>query len=412
MGNQKSERKAPKSYVLTQKILEAKRPKTGRVDKFDEVEKGLCARIGTRKTSWVYFFRLDGRQHKMTFGSYPSIGIAEAREKARGFAREAEQGLDPRDAVKREREAAAEARSNTYEAVVEEFIEKHAKRRQRTWEETQRILETVPWGDKPMNSITRRDAFKLIEGYIDEEKASKARVTLSWLRTLWRYAYEREIVDAPIMDSVRPAIPKKARERVYDDDEIKRLWTAQEDLNAQERGFVKLVTLLGVRRLELAGMRWDELDDPDKPTLWTIPFERTKSKLTAKERVYLVPIPPLAARVLKTLRKKDSDEPLVFPGRHKKKPIHPSSPLMRKVRKASGVEDWIPHNHRRTITTWMQNEGASEYERGLVLNHAGSGSVTDAYSHGYSLDLKRQWIERWAGHVEGVVVGDGVSVLA
>ena len=82
--------------------------------------------------------------------------------------------------------------------------------------------------------------------------------------------------------------------------------------------------LTGVRKNELAKMHRDELDDPDDPTLWTVPFERTKSKKSTKrERVYLVPLSPLARRVLKPLLK---GEDLVFPGRHKGKAFDPGTP--------------------------------------------------------------------------------------
>ena len=59
----------------------------------------------------------------------------------------------------------------------------------------------------------------------------------------------------------------------------------------------------------------------------------------------------------------------------------------------------------------MQNEGASEFERAMILNHAGSGGVTGDYSHGYPLDLKRWWLERWANHIAGVVQPEGAELL-
>ena len=106
------------------------------------------------------------------------------------------------------------------------------------------------------------------------------------------------------------------------------------------------------------------------------------------------------------------DEDVIFPGRHEGKSFDPGTPFMRRVRKASDVVGWYPHAHRDTIATWMQNEGASEYERGLILNHAGSGSVTSDYSHGYPVDLKRKWMKRWADHVAKVVSSEGVELLA
>jgi len=62
--------------------------------------------------------------------------------------------------------------------------------------------------------------------------------------------------------------------------------------------------LLAPRKTALAGMRRSDLDDIDNPTLWTTPFELTKSKKSAsKKRVYLTPLPALAQRIVKGLPK-------------------------------------------------------------------------------------------------------------
>jgi hypothetical protein len=46
------------------------------------------------------------------------------------------------------------------------------------------------------------------------------------------------------------------------------------------------------------------------------------------------------------------------------------------------------------VATWLEKQGHSEWERGLVLNHSDSG-VTAGYSHGYPLDRKRELLEKW-----------------
>ena len=56
------------------------------------------------------------------------------------------------------------------------------------------------------------------------------------------------------------------------------------------------------------------------------------------------------------------------------------------------------------------NEGISEWERGLVLNHA-EGSVTAGYSHGFATDRKRELLEMWENHVKSLVAPDGVESL-
>ena len=398
---------------LTKTMVETvKPPKAGRVEYFDTVLPGFGLRVSAQDVkSWILFYRIDGKQVRQTLGRFPVLGLAEAREEAREALKLVAQGQDPRDVKREQQEAAAEARATTYGAVVEQFVEHYAKPRQRTWKETERVLKSLPWHKRPIGSITKREAYRYLDGLVTAGQHAKARVTLSWLKTFWRWAWKRDLVEAPVMDAVEVHVERKERDRVYTDEEIKALWSADGDLNAQERAFLKLVLLLGVRKSELLGMRREELDDLDRPTLWKVPHVRTKTaKKVTKQRTYIVPLPALARRVLVPLLKGEGD--LVFPGRHKGKAMLCGSPLMRKVRAASGVDDWAPHAHRHTLGTWAENEGASEYERALLLNHAGGGSVTAGYSHGYPVELKREWLGRWAGHVSGVVQPKGVELLS
>ncbi len=121
-----------------------------------------------------------------------------------------------------------------------------------------------------------------------------------------------------------------------------------------------------------------------------------------------MPLPALAQRIIRGLPKMHDD--LVFPGRHIGKPMTPSWPLQTKVREHSGVNDWTYHACRHTISTWLQNAGYAEYDRGLVLNHADS-SVTGKYSHGYPVERKRKLLEAWSDHVSSLIETKGVTRL-
>jgi integrase len=392
---------------LTERFVQTLKPEPGKrkITVFDAKTTGLAVIVeGGARTYKVMTRDPAGKQRwaEVKDGNASVTSLALARKLApEGIARlkngkEAFPKLEPADAPK------------TYAQVVEQFIEQYAKPRQRTWPETARVLRAVPWGKRPITSITLRDAYAYLDPIAVAGQGSKARVANAWLRKLWRWAAKREIVEAPIMDLLDIETERRVRDRVYNDGENAALWNAHEGLSPQDRAYVKLLILLGVRKNELAKMRRSELDDPDGPVLWTIPFERTKArKTTRKPRVYVVPLPPLARRVLKPLLTGD----LIFPGRHRGKAFDPGSPFTGKVRDASGISDWYPHAHRHTIATWMENEGASEFERALILNHAGTGSVTADYSHGYPEQLKRQWLERWANHI-AEVVSPGVELLA
>ena len=77
--------------------------------------------------------------------------------------------------------------------------------------------------------------------------------------------------------------------------------------------------------------------------------------------------------------------------------------LKAKLVKFGAPTDFKLHTARHTVATFFQNKGRSEWERGLVLNHSDSGSVTGGYSHGYPVELKRTLLTEWAEHIENLI---------
>jgi integrase len=158
--------------------------------------------------------------------------------------------------------------------------------------------------------------------------------------------------------------------------------------------------LLAPRKTALANMRWADIKDD----VWITPFEFTKSKKTAKPRTYQTPLTPLAVRILAGLPR---DGERVFVG----VPMQPKSDLGQQLTRSGGPENFNYHCVRHTLATHMQNRGHSEFEIGLVLNHAGSGGVTGHYTHGHAMDLKRKLLGEWSDHVESVVTPTGAALL-
>jgi hypothetical protein len=88
--------------IMTRRHLTAvglsriKPPAAGQVDHFDAGYPGLALRIsygGSR--SWVYFYRWQGKQKRLTFGPWPALELAQARDAWRQARKRLASGLEP-----------------------------------------------------------------------------------------------------------------------------------------------------------------------------------------------------------------------------------------------------------------------------------------------------------------------------
>jgi integrase len=85
--------------------------------------------------------------------------------------------------------------------------------------------------------------------------------------------------------------------------------------------------------------------------------------------------------------------------------------ILRKLIARGAPADFSFHAARHTLATWLENKDHSEWERAVVLNHSGSGSVTANYSHGAPVNLKLDLLTKWSDQVEKLVTAEGVALL-
>jgi hypothetical protein len=190
-------------------------PKTGRVEFFDSHLGGFGLRVADsgRKT-WQVFYRIGGKQRRFTIGTiqtYPKVD--QARERAREILREVGRGIDPA----MEKTATPVRAPDTVEMLVAQFIERYAKPKNRSWQETERTLRrhVIPrWGSRSADSISRRDVLELLDDMVDQGNPIAANPVLAMVRKMFGWAVERDIVPAS------PAIGVKAPGRETERDRV------------------------------------------------------------------------------------------------------------------------------------------------------------------------------------------------
>src|SRR5215475_7317279 len=264
------------SRALTTRTLETIKPGPNRREIADRHMPGLYLVLQpSGAKSWAVRYRHAGTPRKHTLGSYPAIDLKAARHLAGKALRTVAEGRDPGHEKTQQR-----ATPNSVATVAAQFIERHCKRsnRPRTARETQRLLDlhVLPrWRGRLMRDITRRDVLDLLDRVVDTGKPIAANRVFSAVRKMFNWAVARDIIATSPCAGVKPPTAERSRDRVLSDDELGRVWRAADKIGGPFGALVKLLTLTGQRRDEVARARWSEIDLDGR--VWALAPERVKN---------------------------------------------------------------------------------------------------------------------------------------
>lgn len=399
---------------FTARTVETIRAVPGRqVDYFDAALPGLALRVTeTGRKSWTVFYRTAARRlRRLTIGRYPIVTLAKARVLAHAALRAAAAGEDPAT------DKSAVRSGETVADLAKEYIERHAKKHKRSWEEDQRKLEVdvLPtWRSRKVKSLTRRDVRDLIEAIADRGAPIAANRVLALVRKMLNFAVQRDWIDAnPAALIARPGA-EQSRERVLTDDETRLIWATCDTEKPAMRALQRLRLVTVQRGGELAKLRWD---DVDLETGW-IAFPGT---ITKNKRPHRVPLSALALDVLTSIPR-TSDE-WVFPGLTGLRPRRDvtrgaqrvGARVLLQLKKADPTVvtfDFKGHDLRRTASTKMAEAGISQADIARVLNHSEGGPrVTQVYNR-YQYDKeKRTALDTWAQVLTAILEGPPTTAV-
>ncbi len=396
--------------------------------------------------SWALRYRRpDGRACKLTLGRVdtsgrpavkdPQVGgsltIGEARVLTATVLNSRANGADPaaeRQKQKREaRTLASTAGDRSYPAFARLYVQQHAKPNVRRWRETASYLGLDPddedlaavpgsiaerWRDREAKSIAR------VEVVAEMDRAAKrARMApnhlLAALRAMFGWHLERFAIEHSPCEKVKAPVrgPALIRSRRLDDDEVRWLWRALDELVAEGAvppayaRLVRFVMLTGVRRDEArlavaSELRGDEL---------TVPGARTKNHLDQ-----LVTLSPAAKREIAERRATKTG--WLFPGVTGGGPLGGLSKWKAKVvarmQKLAGETDikrWHLHDFRRSVRSFASRV-ATDVVAERLLGHVPVGLRKNYDCHDYKRE-KAAALASWAGEVERIVSGSDGKVV-
>src|ERR1022692_998058 len=231
---------------------------------------------------WRWKYRFDGKEKRVSFGTYPDVSIRAAREKRDDARKLLKSGTDPsvhRQTAKRQKQQAA---VNSFEAIAREWYDKQAT----LWipkhaADVLRRLEINLFPDLgalPVSEITAPALLAAVRKVESRGAHDLAHRMIGVAGQVFRYAIACGKCERDPSRDLRGALtPHKARnQHAIKQEELPALLTAIESYPAvgekQTALALRLLCLAFVRTNELIGAEWTEIADldGDAPT-WIIP---------------------------------------------------------------------------------------------------------------------------------------------
>jgi integrase len=399
--------------ILTARSVEAWKPGDKRVEVADAKAAGLYLVVApSGAKSWACRYRFAGRPAKLTLGSYPTVGLADARRLARDALLEVASGRDPSEAkrqAKAEKPPEPQREPDTVARMVGLYIDRHCKRNTRSWRETERLfgLHVLPaWGEREIRSIERRDVRELVDGIVDGGKPVQANRVLAALNGFFNWTVGRDILEVSPGQGVKRPTKEAARDRVLSDDELRAVWTAAGDLSYPAGPLVQLLILTGARRDEARELQRREIDLA--AGLWRLPADRSKNR---EGRV--IPLSRQAVDLLSGLPTFVRGD-FVFSCDGGASAYSNLVKPKRRLDAASGVTDWILHDLRRSTATGLGDLGVAGETIARVLGHTerAISGVTARYARADHTETMRRALQAWADRVDSLGNRSADNVVA
>jgi integrase len=366
----------------------------------------LVRKNGTK--AWQLGYRYGGKQKTFTIGAYPTVGLAEARDKRTAAKKQIASGLDPSTQKRLDRIALETATANTFEMVADEWLARGAAEgmapstiAKHTW---LLRLAKAQLGSRPISQITSAEILSLLRSIERQGKLETANRVRSSVSAVFRHAIRTLRADTDPTLALRGATQAptvKHHGAILNEAEIGPLMRSISAYagNFSVRSALAWMARTFVRTKEL---RWAPKTEIDlEGALWTIPGPRMKMDLP-----HLVPLSKqcveLAREIIETV-----PGPLLFPSvRSHKRPI--SENTLNTALRTMGYEkgDMTGHGFRRMASTRLNEMGWNPDWIERQLAHVEGHKVRRAYNAAEYLDGRTKMMQFWSDYLDRLADDD------
>ncbi|WP_339710952.1 integrase arm-type DNA-binding domain-containing protein [uncultured Sphingosinicella sp.] len=362
---------------------------------------------------WRMNYAYMGRQKTLSFGEWPLISLAEAREKRDEARRILAAGLDPSEERKLEQMRAELAASNTFRAIAEEWYLKNEREGLSSL-----TLAKIRWlldkayatlANRPITEIGAQEVLMVLRRIEAAKHYESAKRMRSIISRVFRYAIATARADRDVAVDLRGALvtPKvKHLAAITDPANAGGLMRAIAGYNGHTitKIALEMSAHVFVRPGELRQAEWPEFDF-DR-ALWVLPSEKMKMR-----RPHRVPLSRQVLALLEQLKPLTGHGRYVFPSFHTPRRPMSENTVNTALRRLGYAQDEMTAHGFRAMAATLLNEmsiwNADAIERQLA--HMENNGVRRAYTRGEYWEERVRMMQHWSDYLDQL--RDGAKVI-
>jgi integrase len=371
---------------------------------------GLQLRVkpnGSKLWLFDYFKPYTKKRTSLSFGPYPALSIADARNKREDARALLAKDIDPKDHRDETNRLIEEAHNNTLEHIAAQWLEvKKSKVSANHALDTWRSLEGHIFpnlGKVPIHKITAVKAIDTIKPIAAKGHLETVKRLCQRLNEIMVYAANTGLITANPLSGIGKAFqtPVKQHLPTLKPEQLPTLMTAlsMASIKITTRCLIEWQLHTMVRPSEAAGTRWDEIDFEN--AFWNIPAERMK-----KKKPHIVPLSSQSLELLNLMKPISSRSDYVFPSDRNLR-THTNAQTTNMALKRMGFEkQLVAHGLRALASTTLNEQGFDGDIIESALAHIGDNEVRNAYNRSEYIKRRIPMMNWWSEHIEKAANGN------
>ena len=375
-----------------------------RPDKYSD-QQGLQLLVrssGTR--TWVSAYRFDGKQQKTTLGTYPHMGLAEARIANANIKSLIANRINPK--TKKHQDKLANEQAKMFNDYALEWLEERERNvKPRTYEQDYRRMHKdviTSFEGIALKDVTFEDCKLMaddIEGRKNNEGASPREVTrrtIDLVSNILKRAKSERLIEINHIEGLKELYPKAKTKHMkhVELSELPKLLQKIERYQGhrQTRLGMKFLAYSFCRTIELRMMKWEHIDFLNR--LWRVDIDNLKIA-----RKHVVPLSNQMLAVLEEMKPITGQYEYVFyhTGMHQPYSaefINNALDILGYGGKQTG------HGFRHIASTNLNELGYMGDAIEKQMAHDKKSSIRAVYNHAQHLDERRKIMQAWADFLD------------